>query len=309
MRASIVRAVVQRGWRYSAALLGAFLFGVFPATRATAQSPVAAEVDEALNADDELFAELDAADAKASYPDPLEPANRVSLGFNEQLDRFVIDPISRGYAAIMPDQAEFAVRRVFRNLGEPISFLNHTLQLEPKLAGETLARFGMNTIGGVGGLIDIATPAGLPASHADFGGTLHHYGTPSGPYLVVPVLGPSTARDALGDAVDGVLSPQRYLLSGAGQIVIGTGDGITARSEYGHSLAVLRESSVDFYAALRTAYFLSRESELSGSTGAPGGPSATFRSSADTSASNPSLSSTAEYSARRNASSETVPPR
>ena len=269
--------------------------------------PVAAWADPATPpADAALLEALDAADGVTAYPDPLEPANRATLGFNEQLDRFVIAPISRGYSTVMPDQAEFAVRRVFRNLSEPISFLNHTLRLEPKLAGETLARFGMNTIGGVGGLIDIATPAGLPEHHADFGGTLHRYGTPSGPYLIVPVLGPSTARDAVGDAVDAVLAPQTYLLSGAGQIVIGTGNGISARSEHGPSLTALRENSVDFYAALRTAYYLSRESELAGTSP---GLSATLPSSADSSASNPSRSSTAVYSARRSASSETVPPR
>jgi len=249
---------------------------------------------------------LDAADGASAYPDPIEPVNRVSLGFNEQLDRWLISPVSRAYAWVMPDPAEQAVRRVFRNAAEPISLLNHVLRLEPRLAGETLARFGMNTIGGVGGLIDVATPAGLPESHADFGGTLHHYGTPSGAYLVVPVLGPSTVRDAAGDVVDGLLSPQFYLISGTGQIVIGTGDGISLRTEHRQSLEALREQSVDFYSALRTAYYLSRESELEGDAA---GASATFRSSAATSASNPSRSSTDVYSARRNASSETVPPR
>lgn len=252
------------------------------------------------------MAALDAADAADSYPDPIEPVNRVTLGFNEQLDRFVIAPVSRGYQTVMPDPAELAVRRVFRNLGEPISCLNHTLRLEPKLAGVTLGRFVMNTIGGVGGLLDIATPAGLPEDPADFGGTLHRYGTPSGPYLVVPVLGPSTARDAVGDLVDGVLGPQRYLLSGASQIALGTGGGISTRTEHGESLDALREQSVDFYAALRTAYYLSRESELAG---ASAGPSAPLDWSAETSASNPSRASTDVYSARRNASSETVPPR
>jgi phospholipid-binding lipoprotein MlaA len=306
MGPSIVIAIVLRGKRIRAACFGALSLWTVVATRAAAQDPSLVPPPSAQGSDDDLLAELNAADEVSSYPDPIEPANRVSLGFNEQLDRFVIAPLSRGYSAVMPDQAEFAVRRVFSNLSEPISFVNHTLRLEPRLAGETLARFGLNTIGGIGGLIDVATPAGLPEYHADFGGTLHRYGTPSGPYLVVPVLGPSTARDAVGGAVDGLLSPQRYLLSGAGQIVIGTGNGISARSEHGQSLSALRESSVDFYAALRTAYFLNRESELAG---ASGGPSETLRSSAETSESNPSRSSTAVYSARRNASSEIVPPR
>ena len=280
--------------------LGAVALFLALAPRAAAEDPTPAESDAA------LLEALDAADGAAAYPDPFEPANRKSLGFNEALDRWLVAPISRAYAAAVPDPAERAIRRVFRNAAEPITFVNQLLQLEPRKAGETLVRFCMNTTAGVAGIVDVATPGGLPERHADFGGTLHSYGTPSGPYLVVPVMGPSTARDAAGDLVDGLLGPQRYLLSGAGQIVIGTSDGISARSEHGASLEALREQSVDFYAALRTAYYLSRESELAG---APPGPSATLRSSAETSASKPSRSSTDVYSARRNASSETVPPR
>jgi phospholipid-binding lipoprotein MlaA len=255
-------------------------------------------------ADDELMAELDAADSADSYPDPIEPVNRATLGFNEGLDRWLIGPVSRGYQAVMPDPAELAVRRVFRNLGEPISFLNHTLRLEPRLAGVTLGRFVMNSIGGIGGLIDVATPAGLPEHAADFGGTLHRYGSPSGPYVVVPVLGPSTARDFTGDLVDSVLGPQRYLLSAGSQLVLGTSSGISARTEHGESLDALRAQSLDFYVALRTAYYFSRESELAGTSS---GPSATFFSSPDTRPSNPSRSSTEVDSARRSASSDTVP--
>jgi phospholipid-binding lipoprotein MlaA len=295
MAASIVRGVVPRGIRTCAALLGGLALWTVAAGRAVAQDPL----------DDQLAA-LDAADSVASYPDPIEPVNRASLGFNEQLDRFLIEPVSDAYSAVMPDQAELAVRRAFRNLSEPISFVNHGLRLEPRLAGETLARFVMNTVGGVGGLIDVATPAGLPEHRADFGGTLHRYGTPSGPYLVVPVMGPSTARDAVGDLVDAVVGPQRYLLSGASQLALGTGNGISSRTEHGEALDALREQSVDFYAALRAAYYLSRESELAGTLA---GPSADFSSSAATSASNPSRSSTDVYSARRSASSDTVPSR
>jgi phospholipid-binding lipoprotein MlaA len=272
-----------------------------------AASPRAAAADAAVPPSDEALLEaLDAADGVAAYPDPLEPMNRATLGFNEALDRWLIAPVSRAYAALLPDPAERAVRRIFRNAAEPISFANHVLQLHPRRAGETLVRFCMNTTAGVVGIVDVATPGGLPERHADFGGTLHRYGTPSGPYLIVPVLGPSTARDAAGDLVDGLLGPQRYLLSGTGQIVIGTGNGISVRTEHGQSLEALREQSVDFYAALRAAYYLSRESELAGATIAP---SAILRSSAAASASNPSRSSIAVYSARFSASSETVPPR
>ena len=297
-----------------AAVFGALSLWLAVSPRAASADPTSPPSDEALPlsdaapppSDEALLEALDAADGDTAYPDPLEPVNRGTLRFNEWLDRWLIAPVSRAYAAVMPDPAERAVRRVFRNAAEPISFLNHVLQLHPRLAGETLVRFCMNSTAGVVGIVDVATPGGLPERHTDFGGTLHRYGTPSGPYLIVPVLGPSTARDAVGDLVDGLLGPQRYLLSGAGQIVIGTGNGISVRTEHGQSLAALREQSIDFYATLRSAYYLSRESELAGTSA---GPSAILRSSAPTSASNPSRSSTAVYSARFSASSETVPPR
>ena len=267
--------------------------------------------------DPALFEALDAADAAASYPDPFEKTNRNLLGMNEFLDRWLFAPVTDGYRYITPDPVERCVARFFRNLSEPISFLNHTLQLEPKPAGKNLLRFGLNTTLGIGGLFDIATREGVTEAHTDFGATLYRYGTPSGPYLVLPVLGPSNARDAFGTIFDSVLSPQVYLLGPAQQVVLGTGAGVNARSQHGDQLDALRASSVDFYAALRAAYYLSRESELGAiapgapepGEPAPPEPSATLRSRAESSASNPSRSSTAEYSARRSASSDTVPRR
>ena len=300
MRPSIVPSIVRSAKIGRTAVLGALSLWLAVSPRAAAADPAPPLSDDA------LLEALDAADGDAAYPDPLEPANRATLRFNEALDRWLIEPISRAYRCVVPDPAERAVRRVFLNLAEPISFLNHVLQLHPKLAGETLLRFCMNTSAGIVGIFDVATPAGVPERHADFGGTLHRYGTPSGPYLVVPVLGPSTARDAVGDIVDGLLGPQRFLLSGAGQIMIGTGYGISLRSESGQSLEALREQSIDFYATLRTAYYLSRESELAGTSAEP---ASILRSSAAISPSNPSRSITAVYSARFSASSETVPPK
>jgi phospholipid-binding lipoprotein MlaA len=260
--------------------------------------------------DDALFQQLDAAEPVA-YPDPLERANRVVLRANEGLDRFAVAPLARVYGALMPDPAERAVRRAFSNLGEPASFANHVLQLRPGPAAGTLARFCLNSTLGVAGLFDVAEHFGLRRRAADLGGTLHRWGASSGPYLVLPLLGPTTARDAIGEALDGVVAPQRYWLSPAQQLVLGTSNGISTRRETGDDLDALRESAIDFYAALRTAYFLSRESELRepDESGAATGASASLRSSAVASASNPSRLSTEVYSARRSASSETVPSR
>lgn len=285
-----------------AALLGA-------ARIAAADEPAAAEPVPAPappadpGAEDALLQELDAAETTA-YWDPLEPGNRFVFRMNEYADQWVIGPIADAYQFVTPDPAERAVRRMFRNLKEPISFANHLLQFKPDPAGHNLVRFCLNSTVGLAGIFDVATPLGLETDPTDFGGTLYRYGTPAGPYLVLPLFGPTTARDTFGDFVDGSVMPQRYLLSTTFQIILTTGNGITARAEATDGLEALRDGSIDFYAALRSAYYFNRESELRG--GAPG-ESDTLRSKAANSASNPSLSSTEVYSALRSASSETVP--
>lgn len=258
------------------------------------------------SSDDEMLQQLDALDSeeKSHYWDPLEPGNRVVFDFNELVDKYAMGPVADLYGFLMPDPGERAVRRMFRNLSEPVSFLNHMLQFHPHPAGQTFVRFCMNSTVGLAGAFDVANMIGLPPQPTDFGGTLYRYGTPAGPYLVLPLFGPTTARDTVGDVVDGSVMPQNYLLSTTLQLVFTTTNGITARREAGDALDALREGAVDFYAALRSAYYFNRESELRG--GAPGA-SDTFFSRAETSASNPSRSSTEVYSALRSANSETVP--
>jgi phospholipid-binding lipoprotein MlaA len=260
--------------------------------------PAPAPADDAA-----MFDELDAAET-SSYWDPLEPGNRAVFAFNEFVDHWAIGPVSDAYAFVMPDPGERAVRRMFRNLSEPVSFANHLMQLHPEQASHTFARFLVNTTVGVVGMFDVANKIGLGPQPTDFGGTLFRYGAPAGPYLVLPLLGPTTARDTVGDVVDGSVMPQNYLLSTTLKLVLTTGNGITARAEAAAALDALRDGAVDFYAALRSAYYFNRESELRG--GAPGA-SETLRSSALTSASNPSRSNTEVYSALRSASSDTVP--
>ena len=268
------------------------------APQAAAAGPAASSADDAA-----LFDALDASET-SSYWDPLEPGNRVVFSFNELADKYAIGPVSDAYAFVMPDPAERAVRRMFRNLSEPISFANHFLQFHPHEAGQTFVRFCLNSSVGVAGAFDVANSLGIPPHPTDFGATLHRFGAPAGPYIVVPLFGPTTARDGFGGLVDSSVMPQNYLLSTTLQLFLQTGNGITARAEAGQALDALRDGAVDFYAALRSAYYFNRESELRG--GAPGA-SETLRSSADTNASKPSRSSTEVYSALRSASSDTVP--
>jgi phospholipid-binding lipoprotein MlaA len=272
-------------------------------TPAVTPGQAAAAALPASSDDSALFDALDAGEA-SSYWDPLEPGNRVVFGFNELADKYAIGPVSDAYAWVMPDPAERAVRRMFRNLSEPISFANHMLQFHPDEAGQTFVRFVLNSSVGIAGAFDVANSLGMPPHPTDFGATLHRFGAPAGPYIVVPLMGPTTARDGIGGLVDSSVMPQNYLLSTTLQLFLQTGNGITARAEAGQALEALRDGAVDFYAALRTAYYFNRESELRG--GAPG-PSETLRSNAETNASNPSRSSTEVYSALRKANSDTVP--
>ncbi|WP_295855779.1 VacJ family lipoprotein [uncultured Xylophilus sp.] len=134
--------------------------------------------------------------------DPFEPFNRGVFEFNEAVDRAVLRPVATVYRDATPYPVRAGVGNFFRNLTEPWSFVNHVLQLKPQAAGETAIRFGVNTFLGFGGLIDIAGAARIPYRRQDFGQTLAHYGVPTGPYVVLPILGPSTVRDTAALPVD-----------------------------------------------------------------------------------------------------------
>lgn len=134
--------------------------------------------------------------------DPWEPFNRKVFSFNDFLDRWLLKPVARGYRAIMPQFLDDGVTNFFSNLGEPINLLNSIFQLKPDAAMTATGRFLFNTTFGLGGFFDVAGRMGLPAHQEDFGQTLGYWGVGTGPYLVLPFLGPSDVRDASGLAVD-----------------------------------------------------------------------------------------------------------
>jgi len=195
-------------------------------------------------------------------PDPLEGMNRAVFGFNQQLDRFLVEPVGRAYGWVVPDPAERAVLRFFANLNAPAILLNDMFQFEAKRAGVTLSRFVINTTVGVGGLFDVADTMGLEPHHADFGQTMARAGLGSGPYLVIPMLGPSTARDAVGSAVDLLFRPHLYVLGPVQFLIVGTGGGFAMRESYMEELEAVRDSSVDFYSTMRNLYFQRRAEQL-----------------------------------------------
>ncbi len=134
--------------------------------------------------------------------DPLEPYNRAMTTFNDRLDEAVLKPVATVYRDVTPQPVRTGVHNFFGNLGDAWSFVNNALQLRGRDALDSLVRFNLNTVFGLGGVLDIASEAGIARHKQDFGLTLGHWGVPTGPYLVLPILGPSTVRDTAALPVD-----------------------------------------------------------------------------------------------------------
>ena len=147
------------------------------------------------------------------YPDPLEPFNSTMFNFNVNVDQYVVTPVAKGYSYVMPEPARQSVNNFFRNVGVIPRFANNLFQLHVYNAANELARFGINSTLGVAGFFDVADSwFGMKQQNDDFGLTLGHYGIYSGPYVMLPFLGTSTARDTVGLVVDGLMNPMSWLL-------------------------------------------------------------------------------------------------
>jgi phospholipid-binding lipoprotein MlaA len=144
--------------------------------------------------------------------DPIEGFNRVIFEFNMALDILFFEPISELYAAIFPQPVRNSIQNVVLNINAPVIFANDLLQGEFSRAGTTLSRFVINTTAGVGGLFDVADEIGLPYHSEDFGQTLAAAGIGGGPFLIIPILGPSNPRDLIGKGVDLLIAPQTWIL-------------------------------------------------------------------------------------------------
>lgn len=143
--------------------------------------------------------------------DPWEPMNRRIFAFNETLDKYALLPVARGYQFVMPDPAERAVTNFISNVYEFNNIVNSLLQGRPGNALQSAGRFLVNTTVGLAGFLDVATPMGMAPIPADFGQTLYTWGVDSGPYVVLPVFGPRTARSAVGYFVDTYTSIPAFL--------------------------------------------------------------------------------------------------
>ena len=159
---------------------------------------------------------LGAAEVAADVRDPFESVNRKIHVFNEKVDQYSLEPIARAWEWVVPDFVERRLENFFDNLRTPIILGNDILQLKPRAAGEDVVRFVANTTFGLGGLFDAATVGKVPKHDEDFGQTLGYYGVPPGPFLMLPVLGPSNVRDLAGFGVDSVATVYGFLHKNGG---------------------------------------------------------------------------------------------
>jgi phospholipid-binding lipoprotein MlaA len=195
-------------------------------------------------------------------PDPLEPVNRRVFWFNEQVDTRLLEPLARGWDFAVPELAQSGIENFFENLRMPVVFANDLLQLKPRAAADDLVRLVTNTSFGIGGLIDVASREGVPKHDEDFGQTLGFWGLPGGPYLVLPLLGPSTPRDALGMLADGAATPHVYFVdfwvSAAGTGV----EILNLRARYLEEVEQNRSEAFDYYVFIRSAYLQNRRKKV-----------------------------------------------
>jgi len=201
------------------------------------------------------------------YADPFEPFNSAMLNFNLKVDQYVVFPVANAYASVLPRPARESVGNFFNNVEVIPRFANNLFQLHLARAGTEVARFGINTTLGVGGLFDVADKwFGLKEHRDDFGLTLGHYGVPTGPYLVLPLLGPSTVRDTVGLFADGAMNPLDYLTPWYVYIPANTAQfaiaGINYRSLHLNLFEEVDRYAIDLYGSVQDGYMQRRAHQL-----------------------------------------------
>jgi phospholipid-binding lipoprotein MlaA len=199
--------------------------------------------------------------------DPLEPLNRKTFAFNQDVDRALLKPLAKAYVWAIPGGGRDGIRNFIRNLHEPIVLFNNVLQGEFKRAVTTLGRFVINCTVGVVGIMDFAGRHGLARQSGDFGQTLFAWGVHDGPYLVLPVVGPSNPRDTVGMVGDLFVNPflwlaPRFKYKTSLSVAEATVGGIDERSRNIDTLDEIQREAVDFYASMRSLYRQNRAAEL-----------------------------------------------
>ncbi|MBN3820064.1 VacJ family lipoprotein, partial [Paraburkholderia sp. Se-20369] len=205
--------------------------------------------------------------------DPLEGFNRTMYKFNDTVDTYALKPVAQGYQYVVPQPVRDSVTNFFSNIGDVYVAANNIVQLRIADGVGDLMRVVINTVFGVGGLFDVATIAKLPKHTADFGVTMGRYGMPSGPYLVLPLLGPSTIRDAAGLGVDYVGNPLTYVKpDGVSYGLFGV-NLVNTRANLLGAGDVLDAAALDKYSFVRNAYLQRRQTLISNARGEAGASS------------------------------------
>ena len=208
----------------------------------------------------------------ANPADPLEPLNRTVFKFNDGLDRAILKPVATTYQDVTPTLLQKGVKNFFGNLSDVWSVVNNVLQFKGEAAANSFFRVTTNTLWGVGGLFDVATDLKIPKQSENFGRTLTHWGVAPGPYLVLPLLGPSTLRDTAGTLVDmqGDLLPNIHDVPARNSLqalrIVDT------RAGYLGATNLLEQAALDQYSFVRDIYLKRHQragDEKSASTAAP----------------------------------------
>jgi phospholipid-binding lipoprotein MlaA len=211
-----------------------------------------------------------AASAQEAIADPWQGMNRDLFAVHEAVDGAVLEPVARGYRAVTPQPLRTGVLNFLRNLRSPATFANDVLQGEAERAGVTAARFGVNTTIGLAGLFDPATTMGLARHDEDFGQTLAVWGVAPGPYLFVPLLGPTTVRDGAGRIVDLAFDPLNWAEFDdidTARTARTVTSGIAAREAVIEAVDDVRANSLDPYVSIRSSYGLLRQSAIENGRG------------------------------------------
>jgi phospholipid-binding lipoprotein MlaA len=195
-------------------------------------------------------------------PDPWEPMNRKVFAFNDAFDQALYRPVAVGYKKVTPQPVQTGVNNFFDNIYDVNTTLNQFLQGKPKEGFSDAARFVFNTVFGVFGLFDVATPLGLDKHDEDFGQTLGLWGVPSGPYLVLPLLGPSTARDGPAKLVDLQWYYPRWVDNDTLYWSLWGLDKVRTRANLLQAENVLNAAALDRYTFLRDAWLQRRRSQV-----------------------------------------------
>ena len=206
------------------------------------------------------------ADDADTEHDPAEPVNRAIFKVNVAADHAVMRPVAQAYADHVPEGVQKGIHNVVQNLKEPAVAVNDALQGNVNQAWQSVQRLAVNSTVGVAGIFDVASQLGLPPHKADFGQTLAVWGVGEGPFVELPLLGPSNARDTVGTAIDMALNPLTFV-GGAPATYAGVATGsanvVDVRSQHLHDLDELERNSLDYYATLRSVYRQHRDAEIS----------------------------------------------